>query len=187
MKIQIQKSLLQYVIRRRNGYLVVACGSLLLNILLGIGVISMVGREKIVLVPPKIAETFWVSNNKVSAEYLSEMSSFIATIRFNIVPNFSESQRDTLLRYVSPEYYESLKIELINEAEHMVKEHISTAFYVVDVKTDVKHLEALVTGDLITIVGSNQLPAKRIIYKIGYGYNNYRLLVKKLTEVIPHG
>lgn len=186
MKIQIHKSLLQYVIRHRNGYLAIACGSLLLNILLGIGMILMVGHEKIVLVPPKIEQTFWVGHNSVSPEYLSEMSYFFTTLRFNIVTNTSEGQRAILLRYVSPEYYELLKIELINEAARMSKEHISTAFYLVDVKVDVKHLEALVTGDLITTIGSNQLPEKRVIYKISFTHNNYRLLVKKLIEVKSH-
>ena len=186
MKRQIQKSLLQYVIRHRNGYLVIACCSLLLNLLLSIGMISMVGREQVILVPPKIAQTFWVGHGDVSAEYLSEMSHFFATTRFNITHNTIENQREMLLRYVSPEYYESLKIELINEAEHMTKEHITTAFYLVDVKVDAKHLEALVTGDLVTTVGTNQLPEQRVIYKISFAHNNYRLLVKKLVEVKPN-
>ena len=186
MKIQIQKSLLQYVIKRRNGYLAIACCSLLLNILLGIGMISMIGHEKIILVPPKIAQSFWISNTNVSAEYLLEMSHFFTTLRFNVTPITAENQREILLRYVSPEYYESLKIDLVNEADRMGKEHISTIFYPVEIKTNIKHLEALVTGDLITTVGNNQLPIKRVIYKISYGNNNYRLLVKKLTEVKPH-
>lgn len=183
MKIQIQKSLLQYAISRRNGYLAIACGSLFLNILLGIGMLSMMGHERVVLVPPRISQTFWVEHNNISSEYLSEMSYFFAVLRFSITPSTVENQRETLLRYVSPEYYETLKIELINEAEKMTKEHISTVFYPADIKVDTKHLEALITGDLITTIGTNQLPVKRAIYKIGYSHNNYRLLVKKLIEV----
>lgn len=186
MKIQIQKSLLQYVIRHRNGYLAIACGSLLLNILLSIGMISMIGHEKIILVPPKIAQTFWVGHNDISPEYLSEMSHFFVALRFNIAPSTIENQQEILLRYVSPEYYESLKVELINEAGRMTREHITTTFYPVDVKVDTRHLEALVTGDLLTTVGANQLPVRRVIYKISYSHNNYRLLVKKLIEVKPN-
>jgi conjugal transfer pilus assembly protein TraE len=186
MRMEIQKSLLQHVIGRRNGYLAIACGSLLLNMLLSVGVILMVGREKIVLVPPKIEQTFWVGHNSVSQEYLSEMSHFFATLRFNIKPNAIGGQREVLLRYVSPEYYESLKVELVNEVARMTKEHITTAFFPVEIKTDVKHLEALITGDLITTIGANQLPVRRVTYKISYGNNNYRLLVKKLIEVKLH-
>lgn len=186
MKLKIQNSLLQYVIRHRNGYLVIACGSLLLNILLGIGIISMIGKEKIILIPPGISQTFWIGHNDISPEYLTEMSHFFTVLRFNITPGNTDNQRETLLRYVSPEYYESLKTELINEAESMTRDHISTIFYPVDVKVNTKHTEALVTGDLITIVGTNQLPAKRVIYRITYSHNNYRLLVKKLVEVKPN-
>jgi len=183
MKLKIQNSLLQHVIRRRNGYLAMACCSLLLNILLGIGVISLVGREKVILVPPTVSTTFWVKNNQVSAEYLAEMSHFFAFLRFNNTPVTMENQREILLRYVSPEYYESLKIELISEANRIVKDRISTAFYPIDIKIDAKHLEALVIGDLRTTIGTNELPAKRCTYKISYKYNNYRLLIKKLVEV----
>ena len=186
MKLRIQSSLLQYVIKRRNSYLVIACCSLFLNILLGIGVVSMVGREKIILVPPGMATTFWVKNNQVSVDYLSEMSLFFALLRFNNTPATVENQREVLLRYVSPEYYEALKVELINEANHMTKERISTVLYPVDIKVDAKHLEALVIGDLFTTVGTNQLPVKRSTYKISYKYNNYRLLIKKLLEIKPH-
>jgi len=185
MKMKIQKSLLQYAIRQRNGYLAIACGSLLLNILLGIGMISMIGREKTILIPPGISKTFWVSHSAVAPEYLAEMSHFFTTLRFNLTPATFENQRETLLRYVSPEYYESLKIQLINEAQNMAKDHISTAFYPVDIKVDAKHLEALVIGDLISTVGSNKVPAKRVTYKITYAYHNHRLLVKQFEEIKP--
>ncbi len=186
MKLRIRNSLLQYVIKRRNSYLAIACCSLLLNVLLGIGIISMVGREKVILVPPSVSSKFWVKSDHVSSEYLAEMSHFFTLLRFNNTPATMESQREVLLRYISPEYYEKLKIELINEATSMTKERVSTVFYPVDIKTDVKHLEVLVTGDLLTTVGTNQLPVKRSTYKISYKYNNYRLLIKKLIEVKPN-
>ena len=185
MRIQVQKSLLQYVIRRRNAYLAIACGSLFLNILLGIGMFSMIGRERVIVVPPKISQSFWVSKNTVSPEYLSEMSHFFSMLRFNITPSIAKAQRDILLRYVSPKYYESLKMQLVEEGKRMAKNHITTAFYPVDIKVNVKHLEALIIGDLVSTIGSNQLPTKRVTYKITYSYSNHRLLVKQFIEVKP--
>ena len=186
MKLKVQTSFLQHVIRRRNGYLALASGSLLLNVLLGIALISMIGREKIILLPPRISQTFWVEHGDVSPEYLAEMGQFFTTLRFNVAANNAEMQRDMLLHYVSPEYYTALKIELINEAAQMAKNRVSSVFYPVDIKTDIKRLEVLVTGDLLTTIGNNQLPVKRITYKVSYSHNNYRLLVKKLTEVEPN-
>jgi len=186
MKRAIQKSLLQYVIRHRNGYLFLACGSLALNILLSIGLISMFGHEKVILIPPRVTQSFWVSNSEVSPEYLSEMSLFFADLRFNITPSNIENQREILLRYVSSEYYESLKMQLISESEHIATDHISTAFYPIDIQVDNKHLAALVTGDLVSTVGTNQLPSQHVIYKIQYKYHSGRLLVKSFEEVKSH-
>lgn len=185
MRLKIQKSLLQYAIRRRNGYLAIACGSIFLNVLLGIALISMVGREKIIIVPPNITQTFWVKSSVVAPEYLAEMSHFFTTLRFNITPSIAENQRAVLLRYVSPEYYEALKIQLIHEAQQMTQDHISSAFYPVDIKVNAKRLEVLVIGDLIATIGSNQMPAKRVTYKIIYKHNNHRLLVKQFEEFKP--
>lgn len=186
MKRIVQKSLLQYVIRHRNGYLAVACGSLFLNILLSFGVITMAGHEKIIIVPPKISQSFWVTESEVSPEYLVEMSHFFASLRFNITPSNAENQREMLLRYVSPEYYEGLKVELITESERIAKEHISTVFYPVDTKVDTRHLTTLIIGDLLSTVGTNTLPSQRVTYKITYKYNEGRLLVKSFEEVKSH-
>jgi conjugal transfer pilus assembly protein TraE len=186
MKLRIQKSLLQHAIDHRNGYLVLACFSLLLNIVLGVGLLLTTGKEKILLVPPQIQQPLGIYHNTTSPEYLSAISHFLITLRFNLTPANIESQREILLRYVSPEYYSALKIELLNEAERMTKEHITTAFYPIDIKINSARLEALVTGDLITMVGVNQLPVKRMVYKISYTYNNYRILLKQLREVETH-
>jgi conjugal transfer pilus assembly protein TraE len=183
MKRLVQKSLLQYVIRHRNGYLTLACGSLLLNILLSLGMISLVGHERVIIVPPSISKTFWVDYNTVSPEYLYEMSLFFVGLRFDMTPSNAENQREVMLRYVSPEYYDSLKTQLINEAKQMSQEHISTAFYPNDVRVDAKHLTTLVIGDLASTVGTNSLPNQHVIYKITYGYHAGRLLVRSFDEV----
>lgn len=186
MQKNIQISLLQYLIRHRNGYLTLACGSLVLNLVLGIALISAIGYEKVVIVPPHIEKTFWVRGGSVAPEYLSEMSLFFMNLRFNLTADNISSQRDVLLRYIDPQYYETLKMELVNEEEHMKKEHITTAFLPVEVKVDAKHLIAIVTGDLLSTVGTNSLPSKRLSYQINYRYGNAKLLVKSFVEVKIH-
>lgn len=183
MKKIIQLSLLQYLIQHRNGYLILACGSLLLNLILGSALIAAIGHEKVVLIPPHLEKTFWVRGNSVAPEYLSEMSLFFMQLRFNLTADNVDMQRDILLRYIDPRYYETLKMELINEETHIRKEHITTAFFPVEVKVDAKNLKAMVTGDLVSTVGTNQLPGKRLNYQISYNYGGAKLLVKSFAEV----
>src|SRR4051812_33799533 len=117
MKYLLHHSRLQHLIQHRNGYLVLASGSILLNIILAIAFIMLSNNERIVMVPPSINKSFWVTANQVSPEYLSEMSLFFASLRFNITPSNAIMQREQLLRYVHPSLYESLKIELVAEAD----------------------------------------------------------------------
>jgi type IV conjugative transfer system protein TraE len=114
------------------------------------------------------------------------MSLFFAGLRFNLTPDNIDAARDILLRYVDPKYYEAFKMEMVNEGDHMKKEHITTAFFPVDVRVDARHLTAVIIGDLVSTVGTNRLPNKRLSYQIRYGYHNAKFLVESFIEVKPH-
>ncbi|MCE3237366.1 MAG: hypothetical protein K0R24_347 [Gammaproteobacteria bacterium] len=183
MKHLLQKTRIQYLIQHRNGYLALASGLLVLNILLSLIFFFILGHERIFLVPPTLEKSFWVSEKSVSPVYLSEMSLFFANLRFNITPSNAAMQRDLLLRYVDPSLYESLKKELISEEKRIMNGDILTAFYPVDVKVNTTQLVAQVVGDMQSRVGNIVLPAQRVTYQISFTYHAGRLLVKSFEEV----
>ena len=183
MKYLLQKTRIQHLIQYRNGYLALASGSLLLNIVLSLIFFFMLGHERVFLVPPTIEKSFWVSETNVSPVYLSEMSLFFVNLRFNITPSNAALQRDLLLRYVNPSLYESLKTTLISEEERVIKNHISTAFYPVDVKVNSTQLAVQIAGDMQSTVANSLLPAQRVNYQISFTYHNGRLLVKSFEEI----
>lgn len=182
MKLALRNSILQYLIKHRNAYLGLAALSLCANILLAIVIITLIGHERIILVPPIIDKRMWVNYNSVSAAYLAAMSEFFIDLRFNVTPDSIAKQREILLHYVDTASYATLKGELIAEEERINKEHISLAFYLVDVKVDTKKLQALITGDLVTTVAAHTLPGRRLTYKLSYRYHDGVLLVKSLEE-----
>jgi hypothetical protein len=51
------------------------------------------------------------------------------------------------------------------------------------VQTDVKKSQVLITGDLVTNVGTATLFSSRVIYQIHYRYDAGRLLVSRFQEV----
>src|ERR1700722_5313607 len=136
MKSLIQKSELRKLKEHRNGYLVLSVGLLILCIMLAALCFCMMNREKTILTPPQIERTFWVSGSEVSPEYLSEMTAFFAWLRLNITPDSADHQRDLLLRYTDPNYYGALKNDLIAEHDRITQQHISMAFYPVNIKVD---------------------------------------------------
>jgi conjugal transfer pilus assembly protein TraE len=180
------RSALQKMHQHRNGYLLLACGLMLLNILLIILSLSLAGRERIILTPPTIEHSFWVNQKSVSPEYLAEMSTFFIGLRCTVTTSNAALQREILLRYTDPRFYESLKTTLVQEALQLSKNHVSTAFYPVSIKVDEKHFLARVSGDLVTMVGSTTLPTQRVMYQIQYRYDTGRLWVSAFEEIKAH-
>jgi len=186
MRYLLEQSRLQHLIKNRNGYLVLACGSMILNALLVVFMFFMVGRERIVIVPPEIQKSFWVTSGKVSPEYLSEMVLFLTSLSFNMTPSNAAMQHSVLLRYVDSAYYETLKMKLIDVEDQIKKEHITTSFYPGDIKVDTKKLIAEVSGDLQYTVGDTQLPPTHVTYQIRFSYKQGQLKITSFPEVKSH-
>lgn len=183
MNLSTYRSHLEKLISQRNGYLVLAGGALIICLLQTFTILILMGREKIVIVPPSIEKSFWVSAQNVSPEYLSEMTMFFTSLRLNMTPDNSGIQRETLLRYTDSAYYNTLNSALVKEADRLNEQHINLAFYTANIKVDAKRLEAIIEGDLKANVGDAALPTKRVKYLVGYRYDAGRLLIKSFEEV----
>lgn len=172
--------------KERNGYLFLCIGLILLSAILSLIIAFLIGREKIILVPPSINKTFWVSSNAVSPEYLQEMASFFAFLRFNVTPANASTQREMLLNYVEPSLYNDFNAALIKEADTLNNEHMTLSFYPIETKVDSKNLRVLITGDLVSTIGDITLTPKRMHYLLSFRYTEGRLWVSAFSEV-NHG
>ena len=182
MKTAIQQSRLQQLIARRNGYLVLSVGLMLLCLLLSIMVLRLIGRERIVITPPVVHRSFWVDNREVSPEYLAEMTAFMAQLRLTITPSNAQYQRETLLRYTDASFYGEFKNELVAEADHLTQSHISLAFYPTNIAVDAPRLAARITGDLVSTVGNAPLPTTHVTYQVRYRYVAGQLRLQSFQE-----
>lgn len=183
MQLTHYKSRLQQILAQRNGYLVLAVILAAISLLLTISVCRMMNRERIVIVPPVVNQSFWVEQSAVSPEYLSQMTTFLAQLRLNLTASNAAYQRDTLLRYTDPIYYGDLKTELVNEADHLEKSHTSMIFYPVEVTVDSQHLTTHIIGDLSASVGNDPLPVQRISYQLIFRYSQGKLWLKSFEEI----
>lgn len=187
MKWSLRESRLQHLIRHRNGYLLLATGSMALNILLVIYCFTLIGHERVILLPPEISKSFWVDGEHVSPNYLSEMGLFFTHLRLNATQDNINLQQTILLRYIHPELYARMKSDLIIEAERVKTSHLSLIFHPVNLKVDAKKWIVQITGDLQVMIGQDPQPSKRVTYQIAFTYDSGRLLVKSFEEVRDHG
>lgn len=183
MNINSYQAELRKIIAQRNGYLVLAVGLLILCLILASMTILFSGRERIVLMPPSMKNNIWVANTSASPEYFSRMTLFLSELALNLTADNIDFQQELLLRYVDSEYYPILKPQLVAQADRIKKDHISTAFFPVDIKVDSKHATVIITGDLKSYIGDMALPIKRVAYRMAYKFNSFTPLVTKFEEV----
>lgn len=187
MRFSYYRSQLASLKAKRNGYLILALGGMGFSFLLLLLVFILIGREKVVVVPPTVEKSFWVSKSSVSPEYLAEMAHFLAYLRLNATPSSLDEQVSLLLGYTHPRFYNVLKAQLVKEKERINHEHITTAFYPSETKVDTHTLKALIKGELKTNVGEASLPSRPVTYLITFQYEAWRLLVTSFEEVKEEG
>lgn len=171
------------MIEQRNGYLLLSSGLLILCLVLSFTIIFLSGRERIILVPPDMKKDIWVSNNQASREYLTRITFALSQLALNVTADNVNYQQEQLLQYADPSYYTKLKPELLAIADKIKNEHITTAFFPMDIKVDCEHNEAIITGDLKTFVGDTTLPTKRVSYHFVYRFNAFSPLITLFEEV----
>ena len=85
-------------VRQANRGLSLWLGLLVAGHLLSLVVIlGLIGRERIIVVPPSLEKSFWVSGNTVSREYLEQMGAFVAWLVLDVSPSSIRWKTETLL------------------------------------------------------------------------------------------
>jgi conjugal transfer pilus assembly protein TraE len=133
--------------RRANRVLGTIVGVLSLTCLLCLVVIvSIVGTDRTVIVPPNIDRSFWVTRDKASREYLEQMGGFIAWLVLDVTPTTVDWKRNLLLNWVSPERHAEMKTRMDLEAERLRNNNASTYFLVQQLAADEQRQSVVVTG-----------------------------------------
>lgn len=182
MKHTLYKARIKHLIAKRNSYLFIAVISLITNILLAGYIYTVSGSVRTYFIPPTIERPFWISNQKVSAEYLTGMSILIADLYLNVTPNNAQMKHELLLRYIDSGAYAAIKKEMLNQELKLKKEHMTVSFQLENPKVDADNLEAQLEGDVTYTFGQTALPSQRVTYLLKFVYKNGLLQLKAISE-----
>ena len=73
-----------------------------INLILAVGLVMSINREKIILVPQVAPEMkLFVTQSQVSNSYLSELSRNVLDLLLNVTPNNVDAQHQELLKLVA--------------------------------------------------------------------------------------
>ena len=166
----------------RNRDFVISILSLCLLISV-VSVLSVLGTERTIVVPPNISKTFWVTGTKASADYLEQMGSFIAWLILDVSPASIDWKRDMLLTYVSPDKFGALKSQQDLEAERLKQLNASTFFLPQQVVVDEPSQGVVVRGRLRTQVNGQDTTTESKAYLAKFQYAGGRVHLETFKEI----
>lgn len=154
---------------------------LVLGITIIVTLVSMQGRDKIILVPPNLDKEAWLLQNKASPEYLQTMALFYVTFLANLTPQNAEYNMNLLLKRMPPRAQAQWQSELQAQAENIVKNNVRQAFYVNFAEIFPEENAAEVIGTLERYIGNVSASSDTVRYRIGFTVSDYQPFITELT------
>ena len=161
-------------------------GSMLTNLVLAAFAFRMSSHERIVMVPPTVHKTFWVEDERVSAEYLEQMGYFLMQLTLNVTPQSIDHQSKVLLQYAAPAAYGELRTALSSAAERLKRDGAATVFSPRDLIVDERSLKVGIRGQLTTFISDRRVSEVAKGYAVEFQYTTGRIFLKAFRETNPN-
>ena len=144
---------------------------------------NMVGRDRVVVTPPSIDKTFWVSKDRVSSSYLEQMGSFIAYLTLDVSPQSIEWKKTMLLQYVSPDVYGVLQTRQDLEADRLRRLNATTQFSVAQLLPDEDAMNVTLKGRLATFINGARTSDVDKEYVAEFEFKGNRVQIRNFKEI----
>ena len=144
---------------------------------------NMVGRDRIVVTPPSIDKTFWVSKDRVSSSYLEQMGSFIAYLTLDVSPQSIDWKKTMLLQYVSPDVYGVLQTRQDLEADRLRRLNATTQFSVAQLVPNEEAMNVTLKGRLATFINGARTSDIDKEYVAEFEFKGNRVQIRNFKEI----
>lgn len=173
---------------RRASVLLLALliGSMLINLILAAFAYRLSSQQRVVMVPPSVHKTFWVEEERVSAEYLEQMGYFLMQLTLNVTPQSIDHQSKLLLQYAAPAAYGELRATLLSAAERLKRDGAATVFSARDLTVDERALRVGIRGQLTTFISDRRVSETPKGYAIEFQYTAGQIFLKAFRETSPN-
>lgn len=167
-------------LRVRELVILALVGCLLLALILAV---KNAGRERTIVSPPVVRDTFWVDSSDADPKYLQEMSTYFVLLTNNISPSNVEYQNKLFLNYVNPNQQGALSAQLMEQAQRVKRNQLVTMFYIKGFKIDSYANKVVINGQLDTLIGDKLISSMDKYYRLGYQLINGKLYINEYGEV----
>ena len=144
---------------------------------------NMVGRDRVIVTPPSIDKTFWVSKDRVSSSYLEQMGSFIAYLTLDVSPQSIDWKKTMLLQYVSPDIYGALQTRQELEADRLRRLNATTQFSIAQLLPNEEAMNVTLKGRLATFINGARTSDIDKEYVAEFEFKGSRVQIKNFKEI----
>lgn len=171
-------------LRQRNRALALTLAGVITGLLIALLIIvKLIGMERTIVVPPTINKTFWVTQDRVSKEYLEQMASFVAWLILDVTPATVDWKKDVLLNYAAPEQHGALKSRQEVEADRLKRINASTFFLPQQLVANDQDQTVAIRGRLRTQVNGQETATDTKAYLAEFQYAGGRVHLKAFKEI----
>ncbi|MCL2590069.1 MAG: type IV conjugative transfer system protein TraE [Betaproteobacteria bacterium] len=171
------------LIRRNRMLSLIACGLVISQILTLTALLSVIGSERTVLVPPSINKTFWVAGQRASGEYLEQMGAFISWLMLDVSPSSIDWKKEILLTYVEPDQHGQFKAKQEVEADRLKRINAATAFAPEQLVPSEDGQSVVIRGRLRTLVNGMETTNDPKAYLVEFSFGGSRMHLKTFKEI----
>jgi conjugal transfer pilus assembly protein TraE len=144
---------------------------------------NMIGRDRVIVTPPSIDKTFWVSKDRVSSSYLEQMGSFIAYLTLDVSPQSIDWKKTMLLQYVSPDVYGALQTRQDLEADRLRRLNATTQFSVAQLLPNEEAMNVTLKGRLATFFNVARTSDIDKEYVAEFEFKGNRVQIRNCREI----
>ncbi|EAO6613097.1 type IV conjugative transfer system protein TraE [Salmonella enterica] len=184
MDVSVHRSASKYTSLMFVILLVLLSLSLAANLLAWLRVDDLQRGQKETYIPMFFNQPFSISRNQADASYLQQVAESVMFLRLNVTPESVKAQHKALLRYVPGDVRASMQDILASEAQQIITNNVSTAFYMSGI--DVYPLEGVVDfrGTLRTWIGKRESLPEEKQFRLVLKYRDGITTIRDFKEVV---
>lgn len=140
-------------------------------------------KDRICILPPNAKGEIWVQGKMVSEDLLKSYSVYIANLLMTKNASNVGQCREELLQFCSPEFYPSLRRELLKEEEEIMRGSLAQSFYFKEVEIDPSRTSSVVKGRYVTLGGTKKILDKETKLRFRFYIKNDKMQITSIEEV----
>jgi conjugal transfer pilus assembly protein TraE len=180
MNFKIYNKRLGHLYIQRN--FLAGLSGLLLVIALSQSIFLFFKKERIIINPPELRQSYWIEGDRFSRSYLEEMALFFSHLLLDVSESNILPQGEILLRYIEPEAYGTFKKKLLADEKRLRKQQLSLHFTAKSVEC-VEPLVLDVQGVLSNYVASKKISQFQETYRIVFSQKKGRLFLESFDMI----